>query len=273
MAEDDIHVAPPSSRSRRYRKFALHWLDNGDAAAAAIAAGYAPASAERRGRELLQRHEVITLLEELQGDGFAEQALSVSKRESCGQPGDEHGPVSSGTTSTVSELPSVVSPVLSSTMSATGPEDMPEELGADVAFTSDKVLDELAAVAFASLTDVCMWEGNTLVLKDSVVLAPAHAAAVAEITETSTSKGGTLRVKMHSKMKALDMLCRALGLFDAKSGGAKKECDVAAGEAAGDALHSASALPPEILERIEELYTARAVRYESDADERDCQLQ
>ncbi|MFA9395905.1 MAG: terminase small subunit [Halodesulfovibrio sp.] len=80
--------------------------------------------------------------------------------------------------------------------------------------TQDAVIRELAAVGFASLKDVCTWDDGHLVLINSQDLSDAQAASIAEITETVTTRGGTVRVKQHSKLKALEMLAKHVGLYD-----------------------------------------------------------
>lgn len=80
--------------------------------------------------------------------------------------------------------------------------------------TQEAVVKELAAVGFASLKDVCSWNDGHLAMVDSHELTDAQAASIAEITETVTSRGGTVRVKQHSKLKALEMLAKHVGLYE-----------------------------------------------------------
>ncbi|MCT4534492.1 terminase small subunit [Halodesulfovibrio sp.] len=80
--------------------------------------------------------------------------------------------------------------------------------------TQDAVVRELAAVGFATLKDVCAWDDGHLTLRNSQDINSAQAASIAEITETVTSRGGTVRVKQHSKLKALEMLAKHVGLYD-----------------------------------------------------------
>ncbi len=100
-------------------------------------------------------------------------------------------------------------------------------------------------------------------LRDSTELTRAQAAAVAEVREGSTTRAarpargaqqdgqleapvrGGVQVKLHSKLKALEMLARHLGMFGAAAGA---EGDAPAG---GDAPPE---LPAELRARIEELY-------------------
>ncbi|SIO35913.1 terminase small subunit [Halodesulfovibrio marinisediminis] len=80
--------------------------------------------------------------------------------------------------------------------------------------TQEAVVRELAAVGFANLTDVCTWDDGRMTLINSSGLTHEQAASIAEITETVTSRGGTVRVKQHSKLKALEMLAKHVGLYD-----------------------------------------------------------
>lgn len=100
---------------------------------------------------------------------------------------------------------------------------------ARVQVDQDAVIQELAKIGFANITDVMRWgevqreidmpeagEGSKLVIKESAVMLmpsdmiPANvAAAIAEVSET---KDG-VRVKMHDKRAALVDLGRHLGVF------------------------------------------------------------
>jgi len=132
---------------------------------------------------------------------------------------------------------------------------------ARIEVTQDLVVRELAAVGFSVMTDLCHWSDEGVRLRDSTDLTRAQAAAVAEVRESSTARGGRpargeqtdgpvrggVQVKLHSKLKALEMLARHLGMFGVAAGGSP----------GGDALPDADApplLPPELRARIEELY-------------------
>ena len=80
------------------------------------------------------------------------------------------------------------------------------------AITADAVLTEFGRIAFADIRDVVEFGGGTVTIKSSSELPKEVAAALAEISQT---KDG-LRVKLHSKIAALDALARHLGLFNDK---------------------------------------------------------
>ena len=81
--------------------------------------------------------------------------------------------------------------------------------------TADLVLAELALVAFSKPTAIMSWGPDGVILKDSESMRPEDIALVAEVSETKgTDKGGgSMKVKLHDKMKALELLGRHLGIF------------------------------------------------------------
>lgn len=80
--------------------------------------------------------------------------------------------------------------------------------------TADRVLLELARLAFGDMRELASWSPDGLTLIDSLELSDGAAAAVAEIKETRTQAGTTLTVKRYDKPKALELLCRHLGLLE-----------------------------------------------------------
>ena len=79
--------------------------------------------------------------------------------------------------------------------------------------TQDMVLRELAGIAFNDMADVATWGADGLKLKDMADLAPEVRKSVAEVSETKTVHGGTVRVKFHDKLAALTLLGKHLGMF------------------------------------------------------------
>ena len=71
----------------------------------------------------------------------------------------------------------------------------------------ERVLQELAAIAFARVPDYVDSEGN---LKNE--LKPLQRAAIASVEKSNTG----LKVKFYDKMKALELLGKHFGLFDGK---------------------------------------------------------
>ena len=79
--------------------------------------------------------------------------------------------------------------------------------------TADKVVTELAKVAFGDPRRLLSWGPGGVVLRDSAELTEAEAALVSEVSETRTASGGTRKVKLHCKLAALNALGKHLGLF------------------------------------------------------------
>lgn len=79
--------------------------------------------------------------------------------------------------------------------------------------TQDKVIAELAKIAFSDQRKVMSWGAAGVVLKESDGLSEDDAAIVSEVSETRTATGGSLKLKTHDKVKALELLGRHLGIF------------------------------------------------------------
>lgn len=82
-----------------------------------------------------------------------------------------------------------------------------------VEITQDRVLAELAKIAFGDQRAVMEWGPTGVKLLDSKTLTDDQAAMVAEVSETVTAAGGTLKLKTHDKVGALKLLGEHLGMF------------------------------------------------------------
>lgn len=82
--------------------------------------------------------------------------------------------------------------------------------------TIDRVLKELAAIGFANAGDFFEWgpDGITVLPKES--LTREQQGVVAEVAQTFTKGGGSVRVRLHDKASALEKIGRHLGGFGAK---------------------------------------------------------
>ena len=76
--------------------------------------------------------------------------------------------------------------------------------------SADRVALELARVGFSSLSEIAEFDENGVKLKASKDLPEDAFAALSEVVET---KDGTLKVKMHSKTTALELLGKYLGMY------------------------------------------------------------
>ena len=79
--------------------------------------------------------------------------------------------------------------------------------------TADRVVEELAIVAFSNAADFFEWGPKGIKVKDMNTLTTEQRRVVAEVSETVTQFGGTVRVKLADKLKALEMIGRHLGMF------------------------------------------------------------
>ncbi len=82
--------------------------------------------------------------------------------------------------------------------------------------TAVKVLIELALVGFANAEDYFEWSNSGITIKDSAKLTPEQRAVVGEVSETVIQHGGSKRIKLHDKLKALEMIGRHLAMFTDK---------------------------------------------------------
>lgn len=79
--------------------------------------------------------------------------------------------------------------------------------------TQDRVIAELAKIAFGDQRRVMTWGPTGVKLRDSNELTGEEAAIVAEVSESVTATGGTLKLKTHDKVGALKLLGEHLGMF------------------------------------------------------------
>ena len=76
--------------------------------------------------------------------------------------------------------------------------------------SKEQILRELGHIAFADVRSLLLVEGGALTVADTADLTESQAAAIA-----SVEKGpGGLKVKFYDKLKALELLGKAVGLFD-----------------------------------------------------------
>ena len=88
-----------------------------------------------------------------------------------------------------------------------------EALRRKVEITQERVIAELAKIAFGDQRRVVSWGPHGVKLRPSTVLTDDEAATVAEVSETNN---GGLKIKTHDKVGALKLLGEHLGLFTKK---------------------------------------------------------
>lgn len=91
-----------------------------------------------------------------------------------------------------------------------------EARAARTGVTQDRVVQELARIAFGDMRKVTTWGPAGVSLVDSSTLDDDDAAMVAEASETTSKEGGSLKVKAHDKVRALELLGRHLAMFTDK---------------------------------------------------------
>lgn len=88
---------------------------------------------------------------------------------------------------------------------------------ASTGITAARVIKEIARIAFSDMRNVSSWGPNGVELKPSNELTDDQAAAVLEVAETSGEKSTSRRIKLHSKIEALEKLAKHLGIYDASA--------------------------------------------------------
>ncbi len=83
--------------------------------------------------------------------------------------------------------------------------------------TQDRVLEELARIAFGDTTEIIKIENGKVVMKDTDQLTEDQRRIISEISETISEGGGrTKKIKTYDKQRALELLGRHLSLFTDK---------------------------------------------------------
>jgi phage terminase small subunit len=79
--------------------------------------------------------------------------------------------------------------------------------------TADKVLHELACIAFSTMRDFGDWNADGFFVKDSKRLEFGKDRCVKRFTQTRTATGGSMRFELYDKVAALKLLGEHLGLW------------------------------------------------------------
>lgn len=77
--------------------------------------------------------------------------------------------------------------------------------------TPESLLFQLRAIATTDVTDLIRVENGQLSVTDTQCLSPQQRAAVASIEKGT----GGIKIKLYDKLKALELLCRLMGLGEA----------------------------------------------------------
>jgi hypothetical protein len=76
----------------------------------------------------------------------------------------------------------------------------------------ESVREELAAIAFANLGDYVAWNGEAIVVRPSHELTRRQLSAVRQVS----IRDGWVTVTLYDRLKALDALCKHLGMYVTK---------------------------------------------------------
>jgi phage terminase small subunit len=82
--------------------------------------------------------------------------------------------------------------------------------------TIERIVRELALIAFGSKRDVMAWGPDGVTMKDSKTLTEEQAAIVSEVKSAPGAQGVAVSLKTHDKVKALELLGRHVGMFSDK---------------------------------------------------------
>ena len=82
--------------------------------------------------------------------------------------------------------------------------------------TPDNIFMRTGAILNADMSNYMTWGPNGVTLKPSSELTPEQSAAVEEVTETVTKDGGTVKIKLHSKTKAIELGAKILKMVSDK---------------------------------------------------------
>jgi len=84
--------------------------------------------------------------------------------------------------------------------------------------TREDWLTEMAKIGFSNMGDHAKFDGDQLIITDTDDLNPEQQAAIAEMGQTVTQHGGSTRIKLHDKQKALTAIGQAQGWYIQPSG-------------------------------------------------------
>ena len=79
--------------------------------------------------------------------------------------------------------------------------------------SKETIIEELRRCGFANITDYLSFDANGVTFRDSEQLSNEQKAAIAEVSQSVTKDGGSMRIKLHNKIDALTKLGEHLGLW------------------------------------------------------------
>lgn len=92
------------------------------------------------------------------------------------------------------------------------------ERSARTGITADRVIAEIAKIAFADPRKVMSWGPDGVELLPSDKLSDADAAIVSEVSESVSQSGSSIKIKLNSKLDALEKLAKHVGVYGGDNG-------------------------------------------------------
>lgn len=83
----------------------------------------------------------------------------------------------------------------------------------EIGISRERTLLELSRIAFVNIKDLATWNESGVRFKPSDEIDEELAAAIVEVSETVTQSGGTLKIRQHDKVRALELLGKHQKLF------------------------------------------------------------
>lgn len=93
-------------------------------------------------------------------------------------------------------------------------KELAEKAAAKNEITVERVIGELAKIAFGNKRDLMRWGPAGVTLLSSEGITDDAAAMVQSVEESTSLYGGSIKLKTHDKVKALELLGRHLGVFE-----------------------------------------------------------
>lgn len=80
--------------------------------------------------------------------------------------------------------------------------------------TRERIIAELATCAFSDIRNAVDWRDGKVTLVDAKDVDEATARAIQMVQETETARSYKRSLKLHDKLKALELLGRGIGMWD-----------------------------------------------------------
>jgi phage terminase small subunit len=94
--------------------------------------------------------------------------------------------------------------------------ELQKKVSESVELSASKILFELSRIAFSDIANYVTFGRGRVSIKDSKGLTKEQTACIQEISKTTSKGGNTIKFALYDKLRALEMLCRHLGLFTDK---------------------------------------------------------